>query len=36
MAGATSTKEADEMVALAQHLRQEVENWLGANHPQLL
>jgi hypothetical protein len=36
MAGATSRKEADEMVALAQHLRKKVENWLGANHPELL
>ena len=34
--GATSEKEAGEMVALAQHLRQTVENWLRANHPELL
>jgi len=36
IAGATSEKEASEMVALAQHLRQTVENWLRANHPELL
>jgi hypothetical protein len=36
IAGATSTREADEMVALAQRLRKEVEAWLGANHPEFL
>ena len=34
--GLTSKKEADEMVALAQQLRKEVEQWLGAKHPELL
>jgi len=36
VAGATSKQEADEMVALARHLRQELENWLRANYPELL
>jgi len=35
-AGSTSKKEADEMVALAQQLRKEVEAWIRANYPQLL
>jgi hypothetical protein len=35
IAGATSRKEADEMVALAHRLRKEVEDWLRANHPEL-
>ena len=36
IAGSTSKKEADEMVALAQQLRKEVEDWIRANYPQLL
>ena len=35
-AGVASKTEASEMVALAQRLRQEVGNWLQANHPELL
>jgi hypothetical protein len=35
-AGVASKTEASEMVALAQRLRQEVGNWLEANHPELL
>ena len=36
IAGSTSKREADEMVALAQRLRKQVEDWLRANHPELL
>jgi hypothetical protein len=36
MAGATSKREADEMVALARYLRKEVERWLRTHHPELL
>src|SRR5437667_11558028 len=36
IAGSTSKKEADEMIALAQQLRKEVEAWIRANYPQLL
>ena len=36
IAGSTSKMEADEMVALAQRLRKQVEDWLRANHPELL
>src|SRR5438876_9521378 len=36
IAGSTSKKEADEMVALAQQLRKDVEDWIHANYPQLL
>ena len=36
IAGSTSTKEAEEMVALAQQLRKEAEDWIRANYPQLL
>jgi hypothetical protein len=35
-AGLASKAEANEMVALAQRLRQEVGSWLKANHPELL
>jgi len=35
IAGSTSKKEADEMVALAQQLRKDVEDWIHANYPQL-
>ncbi len=35
-AGVTSKGEANEMVALARRLRQEVGSWLQANHPELL
>jgi len=35
IAGLITKKEADEMVALAQHLRKLVEDWLRANHPEL-
>jgi hypothetical protein len=35
-AGVASKTGASEMVALAQRLRQEVGNWLQANHPELL
>ena len=35
IAGSTSKKEADEMVALAQQLRKDVEHWIHANYPQL-
>ena len=36
IAGSTSKKEADEMVALAQQLRKEVEDWIRSTYPQLL
>ncbi len=36
VAGATSKREAEEMVALAQHFRAKVENWLREKHPELL
>ena len=36
IAGATSKKEADEMAALAQHLRKDVEDWIRRSHPELL
>ena len=36
IAGSTSKTEAVEMVALAQQLRQQVADWLRANHPELL
>jgi len=36
IAGSTSKKEADEMAALAQKLRKDVENWIRSNYPQLL
>jgi len=35
-AGEVSTAEADEMAALANALRQQVEEWLRQNHPGLL
>jgi len=35
-AGLVSDKEADEMVALAQQLRERIELWIRANHPELL
>ena len=35
-AGLVSRAESNEMVALAQRLRQEVGDWLEANHPELL
>jgi hypothetical protein len=35
-AGLVSKGESNEMVALAQRLRQEVGDWLEANHPELL
>jgi len=35
IAGSISKKEADEMVALAQQLRKDVEHWIHANYPQL-
>jgi hypothetical protein len=35
IAGSTSKKEADEMVALAQQLRKQVEDWIRENHPEL-
>jgi hypothetical protein len=34
--GSVSTREAQEMLALAQFLQQAVVNWLRANHPDLL
>ncbi len=34
-AGMTSDQEVKEMLALAQKLRNDVEEWLGANHPEL-
>lgn len=34
--GTVSQKEADEMVALAGKLRRDVEEWLRAEHPELL
>ncbi len=36
IAGATSKKEADEMVALAQQLREDVQNWIRCKYPELL
>jgi hypothetical protein len=36
IAGSTSRKEADEMVALAQRLRREVEDWIRSDYPALL
>jgi uncharacterized protein (UPF0332 family) len=35
-AGTVSEKEAEEMIALAKSLRRDVENWLRAQHPDLL
>ena len=35
IAGSISKKEADEMVALAQKLGKDVENWIRSNYPQL-
>jgi len=35
-AGAVSDQEADEMIELAEDLRQQVEAWLQANHPGLV
>jgi hypothetical protein len=35
-AGLVSEREADEMIALAHQLRRQVEDWLRANHPELL
>jgi hypothetical protein len=35
-AGAVSEQEAQEMFALAENLRAEVEKWLRSNHPELL
>jgi len=35
-AGTISDQEAKEMVALADRLRREVENWLHENHPDLM
>ena len=35
IAGATSKKEADEMVALAQELRKKIGDWIRAEHPEL-
>lgn len=35
-AGLVSDKEADEMIALAQRLREETEGWIRNNHPELL
>ena len=35
-AGLVSRGESNEMVVLAQRLRQEVGDWLEANHPELL
>ena len=34
-AGTTSDKEAEEMFALAKQIREDVETWLRANHPEL-
>jgi hypothetical protein len=36
IAGSASRTEADEMVALAQQMRKQVESWLRQNHPHLL
>ena len=36
MAGMISESEADEMVEIATHLRHTVDDWLRANHPDLL
>jgi hypothetical protein len=36
IAGSTSKKEADEIFALARQLRKDVEQWIHANHSQLL
>ncbi len=35
-AGLVSKAEANEMVALARQLREEVKKWLQVNHPELL
>jgi len=35
-AGMVSEREAKEMFHLARRLRREVENWLRANHPELI
>jgi hypothetical protein len=35
-AGVISTKEAQEMAALAAKLRTQVQDWLGSTHPELL
>jgi len=35
-AGLVSDAEAEEMVALAQKLRNEVEEWIQSNYPQFL
>jgi len=34
-AGTVSDQEANEMIALAERIRQEAKNWLNANHPVL-
>ena len=36
IAGLTSATESDDMAALAQQLRKQVEAWLRANHPELV
>ena len=36
IAGSTSKKEADEMTALAQELRKDVEDWVRSRYPELL
>jgi hypothetical protein len=35
-AGLVSDREADEMIALAQRLREQIEEWVRTNHPELL
>lgn len=35
-AGAVSEKEANELLRTAQKLKDQVENWLEKNHPQLV
>ncbi len=35
-AGMVSDKEADEMIVLAQQLREEIYRWMQINHPELL
>jgi len=35
-AGTVSAQEANEMIALAERIRQEVKNWLKSHHPALL
>jgi hypothetical protein len=36
IAGSTSIKEAEEMIALARQLRRKAEDWIRENYPQLL